>query len=408
MRSIPFWCIVLLVWIVGGIFAFQNLLGCCGFAGAPLLIKDGATTVGQCSSNLLFGASAFVPMMGDEVKTEYKDVGAYLKANPDKNIMLTGLYGKSETFKKGTGGFDNLGLARADAVKKHLLALGVPAGQLLTGAKLADVDEFEGKVHGPMEYTINGLNRNISIKDGTAFSAGVADNFLFTKGGFEHAKPVSKELNDVFAKTATYLKGNAKRSISLTGLYGKDEKYTGILSNLGLARANDVKNYLISLGAPAGQINTLAQEKSGIKFINNYMTNGVTYAFDGAADTGNRLAEVEARLKANPMILYFETNSDKLNLNSEQRKYFSDLIYYLDNKKGAKVFSTGHTDNAGQADSNRRLGRKRAQFVVNYLAKNGINTRAIQTKSEGQNKPIATNNTEEGKAKNRRVEITVQ
>ena len=65
----------------------------------------------------------------------------------------------------------------------------------------------------------------------------------------------------------------------------------------------------------------------------------------------------------------------------------------------------GHTDSIGSAEANQDISEKRANAVKEYLVSKGIDGSRIQTKCYGKTKPIATNKTREGRAKNRRIEI---
>lgn len=67
---------------------------------------------------------------------------------------------------------------------------------------------------------------------------------------------------------------------------------------------------------------------------------------------------------------------------------------------------SGHTDSTGNADSNRALSGARAQAVVDYLAAQGIDVARLQSRGAGADEPIADNDTDEGRAQNRRVELT--
>ncbi|MBK9964959.1 MAG: OmpA family protein [Holophagales bacterium] len=70
-----------------------------------------------------------------------------------------------------------------------------------------------------------------------------------------------------------------------------------------------------------------------------------------------------------------------------------------------KVEVGGHTDNVGAADANQKLSQDRAQAVMAALASRGIPASRMTAKGYGQTVPIADNRTEEGRAKNRRVEL---
>lgn len=72
-----------------------------------------------------------------------------------------------------------------------------------------------------------------------------------------------------------------------------------------------------------------------------------------------------------------------------------------------KVEISGHTDNVGAAEYNKRLSMQRAQVVVNYLLKKGIKKNRMKAMGYGFDRPIDTNDTDEGRAHNRRTEFTI-
>ena len=78
-----------------------------------------------------------------------------------------------------------------------------------------------------------------------------------------------------------------------------------------------------------------------------------------------------------------------------------------DNPK-IKIIITGHTDNTASDAYNMRLSQGRAKSVYNEMVKRGIDPSRMKWQGKGMREPIDTNSTEEGRAKNRRVEITIQ
>ena len=76
-------------------------------------------------------------------------------------------------------------------------------------------------------------------------------------------------------------------------------------------------------------------------------------------------------------------------------------------KENIKIQILGHTDNVGNDDSNFLLSENRAKAVKQFLTNKGINSNRIEVKAFGENQPIATNDTEEGRSKNRRIEVLV-
>ena len=75
---------------------------------------------------------------------------------------------------------------------------------------------------------------------------------------------------------------------------------------------------------------------------------------------------------------------------------------------GLTATVTGHTDSTGTVEGNRRLSADRARSVANYLVSRGVDPMRLQQTGRGQDEPIASNATEEGRAQNRRVEIFVR
>ncbi len=411
MRQPLTWLIILAIWVIGGAWLGRSI--CCGIGAATsgLLIKDGATTVAATQAgNLLFGLNGAAPIIGSaDVKTEFNDLADYLKDHPTKSVTLNGHYMASEENKTS---FGNLGLARADAMKGYLIGLGVPAAQLLTGSALKEnLDIDDNKVVGGMDYVFGTIaqGRSLNIQDAAAFSTTAKENLVFPMSSFDYVNPVDAEVSTSFQKTADYLKANPKRSLKITGLYTDQETNSSVLPSLGMARANKIKGMLVGMGASAKQIELDERMENTLAFVNEETIGGATYAFFDGAESGDRLAEVEKRLRAKPITLYFKTGAQTPDLSPAQRNQLADLIYYLDNKEGGRANAVGHTDNRGAESLNRRLSRKRAEDVQEYLFTNGgINKNLISATGQGPDQPIADNGTDGGRAKNRRVEITIK
>lgn len=103
--------------------------------------------------------------------------------------------------------------------------------------------------------------------------------------------------------------------------------------------------------------------------------------------------------------LQFETG--KATLKPESYALLSNLIEVMSLKPKMKIAVCGFTDSDGDAAANTILSQKRADAVKAYLVSKGIAANRIVALGYGEEKPIADNATEEGKAKNRRTEIKV-
>jgi outer membrane protein OmpA-like peptidoglycan-associated protein len=103
--------------------------------------------------------------------------------------------------------------------------------------------------------------------------------------------------------------------------------------------------------------------------------------------------------------LNFASGTTRLTPDSVQT--VNDLAAILKAYPTAAVQLEGHTDNTGDAEANKKLSQDRADAVKELLVKGGVDGGRLSTAGYGQEKPVASNATEDGKAKNRRLELVV-
>ncbi|MFH1052286.1 MAG: OmpA family protein [bacterium] len=101
--------------------------------------------------------------------------------------------------------------------------------------------------------------------------------------------------------------------------------------------------------------------------------------------------------------LFFDFNSSELL--PESYPELNRLIKVLDEFHNFKIEISGHTDDVGSTSYNKKLSIDRAKAVLDFLVSKGINKKLLIPKGYGKSKPLSTNQTEEGRAMNRRVEI---
>jgi len=105
--------------------------------------------------------------------------------------------------------------------------------------------------------------------------------------------------------------------------------------------------------------------------------------------------------------IYFDFN--KSDVKPESEPALQEINKLLSNHSNLKVFIVGHTDNVGGVDYNMKLSQARADAVVKALAtKYKVNPQRLKAYGVGQLAPVAPNKTEDGRAKNRRVELVEQ
>lgn len=186
-------------------------------------------------------------------------------------------------------------------------------------------------------------------------------------------------------------------TLEITGQYRADETNSTSFDNLGLARANEVAKLLKP---------PLTDDRIKIKgqLVNakdaDKIADFKSVAFRTLRNTES-IKEID-----NKTLIYFPFNSTDRIKNAEVETYLNDVADRL-KRTGERVQLTGHTDNVDSQSFNQALGMRRANIVKKYLIDKGVDPSKIIAQSQGELKPIATNDTSAGRAKNRRTELEI-
>ncbi|MDP4237670.1 MAG: OmpA family protein, partial [Bacteroidota bacterium] len=171
----------------------------------------------------------------------------------------------------------------------------------------------------------------------------------------------------------------------------------------GIAHSNPVTGqYKISL--PSGALYGFRAEANGYLAVNENLD---VKKLDAYAEIKRDLklvpAEVGQTVRLNN--LFFDFN--KSELKSESFAELDRLVELLKASPKMEVEIVGHTDNVGNDATNKKLSNDRAIAVRNYLVSKSIAAKRLKTIGYGSSKPLASNETEEGRQQNRRVEFTI-
>jgi OmpA-OmpF porin, OOP family len=126
---------------------------------------------------------------------------------------------------------------------------------------------------------------------------------------------------------------------------------------------------------------------------------------NGKALETNYAANITSEVSSKSYSIEFETGS--ANVRPSSYKLLDEIFQSAVVAEGLKLGVYGHTDNNGSDDVNIPLSEKRANAVKAYLLKKGLKEARVEVKGLGSSQPIADNNTETGRSKNRRVEIVL-
>ncbi len=255
-----------------------------------------------------------------------------------------------------------------------------------------------------------------SVSDGKAFSTKSPSIYKFdaSKANLKSNADMDKS----FKSVAKYLKENVNRHLSLSGIYTNNEKNNTTFDNLGIARAESIKKSLVKKGAPETSIST-----SGVHTDNSYLegtllNGGVNFLFKESGDAassgtgGDAAAATTAAASTEPggisrMILYFDGKSTDIEMTSAIKDHLGNLMAYIKDNPGSKVMVTGHTDSKLSKSSQKKVSLKRADKVRRLIRDFGFSSGQVDKAGLSSSEPLESNDTEEGRAKNNRVEIFI-
>ncbi|WP_130735680.1 OmpA family protein [Flavobacterium sp. J27] len=255
-----------------------------------------------------------------------------------------------------------------------------------------------------------------SRKSGFSFSSPntnyyCSENFNFLTSSFTPLLPVSDSVQrGVLHLKEELLKSDAQ--FKITGLYNSKEENNSIFPNLGLARANAVKNYFVNRGIPEAKIELSDVLQEELKINSDTVFGPVRYSWlsnEYSKENEKDWETIKRNSNANPVILYFNTGQSTIILTQQEKERIAAIVDYVNHVQGAKINITGHSDNdPGVRHTNQYYSEQRAKFAKDYFVANGIPENKIEIYGKGESEPIADNATEVGRAKNRRTEITIK
>jgi outer membrane protein OmpA-like peptidoglycan-associated protein/tetratricopeptide (TPR) repeat protein len=253
-----------------------------------------------------------------------------------------------------------------------------------------------------MGYPINTIENEGSLAvaaDG--YTAYYASDREDSRGGLDiysftlptHARPYK----------TLYVKGNITDAISKKGLPANLEltdNASGTLINK--VQTDELGNYFITL--PEGKDYTFTVNRKGYLFYSS------AYALSGAAPDSTYVKNIALEpIKLASSFVFtqvlFDNNSYALLPASLPE--LNKLVQILEENPSMHIQISGYTDNIGKPADNLVLSTNRAKSIVNYVSGKGIATDRLSYKGFGSDNPIATNETPEGRALNRRTSFTI-
>ncbi len=209
---------------------------------------------------------------------------------------------------------------------------------------------------------------------------------------------------EIKTSQVTLLKGTVKDEQSLTPLYAVLELYDNELNQkIASFESNSATGrFLVSL--PSGKNYGLSVKCDGYLFHSENFNISSSQGYQEIEkDILMKKIEVGRSIVLNN--IFFDFN--KATLRPESTSELDRLTELMKEMAKLKIEISGHTDNIGSAAYNNKLSESRAQAVVDYLIKKGIDKSRLEFKGYGFEQPIASNDTDEGRQLNRRTEFKI-
>jgi outer membrane protein OmpA-like peptidoglycan-associated protein len=229
-----------------------------------------------------------------------------------------------------------------------------------------------------------------------------ASSFNYPPYYFRGANAKTINTSEKFALFGDSLKNSFtdKDRLTVTGYWYAGEDTAGI-GDLGLYRANQLKNALTAY-VHADKIDPVS------RLVDQSMSDSI---FAGAAISKSIQPVISndsttSLVKDGKLIVYFPSNSTKNTFDSQTEKNISDIVALT--ATGKTITISGHTDNLGDDAKNMTLSLSRANKLSALLIAKGVKAAQIKTVAKGETEPIATNDTPEGRALNRRAEVITE
>ena len=231
------------------------------------------------------------------------------------------------------------------------------------------------------------------IKDKCATTISVQEDDERDYLGFSFNSQVPEKIGDFDEFKSQILKeAGESNKLRIVGKYSLDEDYSGGLGNLGLARASEVRKLFPQLSDDRFIIT------SEIADVDT--TNEIFNAFECNVLMNNERVE-ETDFGA---VLYYSKAIDGDSLDSRIEDYLKSLATRHSDKTLEII---GHHDNSLKEADNFRASLESANRIKTQLAELGYEQKALYATGKGETLPLADNLTEEGRNKNRRVEIII-
>lgn len=205
--------------------------------------------------------------------------------------------------------------------------------------------------------------------------------------------------------TVSYVKARVRDAVSGDPLAAQFEIVDVESGKVVVSNTTDKKKGEFLACLPAGKNYMMNVQKEGYLFYSDHFECSQSNDKQQAFELDIRLQKPIAGEKVVLKNIFFDVN--RYTLKPESFSELDRLVQFLRSQPQVRIEVGGHTDSTGDKKANQLLSENRARAVMEYLVSKGIPASRLTAKGFGDTKPVTTNETEEGRASNRRTEFTI-
>jgi len=405
---------------------------------SALLLKKAYLHIFKAEEDLHFQEAEETVYIGPVFNSSLDSIARFLKQHPSVTLTITAPYSETE---ENVSNQENLGLARAYTVQQMFVNKGIAEDQILLAATTDQLFSQEQAYNELIDFKFSESYAALNDSDVKATYRAIEQieqGSQFYKDG-EYII-FSAEPEPHISQIDYYLNKNKEHLLQVNVPFTYDEEAIVDSLDIGLVRALDLKQQLATVGIkkenilidsrlevdvfdntglshpqkisynfvfPSLKDEAALKEQSLERALSQLLTNETQEETnESEEETATVSNQQKETTDVSPM--RFNSGSHDLVLTQPVLSFVEDLTSFLEDNPDKSLLVVGHADNRGEEDFNFELGRIRGYAARRLLINYKVSPNKIRVISEGEFSPIASNDLEEGRRLNRRVEIDIQ
>jgi len=310
-------------------------------------------------------------------KADYSDISVANNKEADTDVARLALNGVYE--------FNKFGFFTP------LAKVGVGFESISNKGIINTIDSSKGNLNSP--FIDFGIGAKVSLADRFSLKFEAVDMIKYNNARYDNNLALFVGLNISFGTKRKYLysKTTVKKSKKLEYSHRKlDDDKDGVVNSID--------------ECPNTSIGHLVNTK-GCFVDNDDDKDGVSNSIDECPNTPSGIKKVDIHGCLSEVSLHIKFRNKSYNVDEQSSENIQEFVKFLKARPSYSATIIGHTDSRGKKKDNQKLSKNRAEAVKKIIIESGVSQSRVYAIGKGEDDPIAYNTTQEGRAKNRRIEV---